>query len=238
VAAPTGATNDFDVLDVDVGGEDFMMMFEATYGALPTTRVVATPSGGQHYYWKHRPGLRLSASRLAPNIDVRTTGGYAIVKGPGYRTLVDAPIAPWPSKMLELLDEAEAQRWQRFDAAVAEGDEARRNTPIKQEEGRPIAYEINYAFRALNNAALELRNCPADSHRRNHLLNALSYKMGRLIARGWISRDRVEDYLWRACRACGLLEDPEDGPVRTRRTMVSGIEAGMLVPYRDIRWQG
>jgi hypothetical protein len=112
VAAPTGAVNNFDVLDVDRGGEDFIMMFEATHGPLPTTRVVGTPSGGQHYYWKHHAGLKLSAGLLAPNVDIRTTGGYAIVKGAGYRTLVDAEIAPWPSKMLELLHEAaEARRY-------------------------------------------------------------------------------------------------------------------------------
>jgi hypothetical protein len=246
--APTGAVNDFDVLDVDRGGEDFMAMFEATYGALPLTRVVSTPSGGQHYYWKHRPGLKLSASRLAPNIDIRTTGGYAIVKGPGYRTLVDAEIAPWPSQMLELLEEAEEQRWQRFDATtmplmgvVSEG-EAELVTPIKEAaigEGfpEPIAYERNYAQRSLDNACQELRSCPADSHRRNHLLNALAYKMGRQIVRGWIRRGWVETYLWKACKACGLLDDPDDGPERTWRTMVSGIEAGMLRPYDDIRWR-
>src|SRR6516164_1287530 len=50
VGAPTGAVNGFDVLDVDVGGEDFMVMYECTYGALPITRIVGTPSGGQHYY--------------------------------------------------------------------------------------------------------------------------------------------------------------------------------------------
>jgi hypothetical protein len=137
--------------------------------------------------------------------------------------------------MLELLHEAEEQRQQCFLMGVVPERSDQRNTPIKQE--RPIAYEINYAFRALNNACEELRSCPADSHRRNHLLNALSFKMGRLIVRGWIGRKRVEEYLWRACRANGLLEDPEDGPARTRRTMVSGIEAGMLKPYRDIRWQ-
>ncbi|NJA56508.1 bifunctional DNA primase/polymerase, partial [Streptomyces sp. NEAU-H3] len=53
---------------------------------LPATVRVATPSGGAHLWLSAPAGLtvRNSASRLAPGIDVRGTGGYLV--GPGSRT--------------------------------------------------------------------------------------------------------------------------------------------------------
>jgi hypothetical protein len=95
---------------------------------------------------------------------------------------------------------------------------------------RPTAYQTNYAKRALGNACYELRHC--GEGRRDHLLNVLAYKMGRLIARGWITRERVESYLLKSCEACGLLTD--DGLQQCRDTIDSGIRAGMKMPYHDI----
>jgi hypothetical protein len=91
-------------------------------------------------------------------------------------------------------------------------------------------YEKSYAKRALQNAWAELRSC--EQGRRNHLLNVLSYKMGRLIVRGWISRKQVEKFLLMACADCGLLAD--DGEKQCRDTIESGINAGMLRPYHEI----
>src|SRR3974390_2290144 len=56
-AAPSGAVNGFDVLDVDRGGEDWLALYEAQYG-LPSTRIVATRSGGLHHYFHHRVGMK------------------------------------------------------------------------------------------------------------------------------------------------------------------------------------
>jgi hypothetical protein len=61
--------------------------------------------------------------------------------------------------------------------------------------------------------------------------------MGRLIVRGWVKRDRVEDLLMRACKAIGLIDDPDDGPAKCEATIASGIKAGMKQPYHDIRWK-
>jgi hypothetical protein len=91
----------------------------------------------------------------------------------------------------------------------------------------PTDYQINYAKKALANACFELRRCEAG--RRNHLLNVLAYKMGRLIVQGWISRERVEDYLLKCCEANGLLAD--DGIGQCSATLASGIDAGMKRPY-------
>jgi hypothetical protein len=99
--APTGAVNGFDVLDVDPrhGGDAWLASQD-----LPETRVHETRSGGRHYFFKHRPGLQCNESRIAPGVDVRTTGGYVIWwPMAGRRVLSDAPIVDWPVALIEVL---------------------------------------------------------------------------------------------------------------------------------------
>ena len=45
--------------------------------------------------------------------------------------------------------------------------------------------------------------------------------MGRMVARGWIDKSRVEAALTDACRANGLFKD--DGPKGVRDTLASGL---------------
>jgi hypothetical protein len=106
VGAPTGSASGIDVLDIDRSGEDWLATYEATHG-LPSTRIVATRSGGLHIYFQHRVGMKCSAGLLASNVDIRSTGGYVILwDQAGCKVLCDAPIAPWPGPMLQLLHEA------------------------------------------------------------------------------------------------------------------------------------
>jgi hypothetical protein len=111
VGVPTGSVNGFDVLDVDTkdgkGGEAWLALFEASHG-FPITRTHATRSGGLHFFFQHRPGLRCSEGLIAPGVDVRSTGGYVILwPAAGYRVLSAAPIAPWPGALIAALHEAE-----------------------------------------------------------------------------------------------------------------------------------
>ncbi|MFF0745724.1 bifunctional DNA primase/polymerase [Streptomyces sp. NPDC004111] len=80
---------------------------------LPPTVTVLTPSGGRHLWLTGPPGVDIpnSASRLAPGIDVRGTGGYLV--GPGSLTThgvyrlapgtAHLPAAPCPAPLLALL---------------------------------------------------------------------------------------------------------------------------------------
>ena len=90
--------------------------------------------------------------------------------------------------------------------------------------------EANYAEQALSNAGWELRVCPVG--KRNRKLNVLAFNMGRLIARNWIGRLKVESCLMQACASNGLLKD--DGIEQCRATLASGINAGMRYPYHNI----
>ena len=90
--------------------------------------------------------------------------------------------------------------------------------------------ERAWAEAALDGNAAELAACGEGG--RNHALNAKAYRMGRMVARGWIEKSRVEAALTDACRANGLFKD--DGPKGVRDTLASGLRGGMAKPCADL----
>ncbi|MFD7017937.1 bifunctional DNA primase/polymerase [Streptomyces sp. NPDC059161] len=116
---------------------------------IPETVVVITPSGGRHIWLTGPPDAVVpnSASRLAPGIDIRGSGGYLV--GPGslssrgvYRlapgTAHLGP-APCPRALLDLLTPpTRPQRAQRYDGHQGQGlvqfvlaaQEGQRNTRL------------------------------------------------------------------------------------------------------------
>jgi Bifunctional DNA primase/polymerase, N-terminal len=79
VGVPTGEASGLFVIDVDSGrhveAQDWL---ERVSPDLPPTRQHATKSGGWHILFKHRAGLRNTASKLAKGVDTRGDGGYII----------------------------------------------------------------------------------------------------------------------------------------------------------------
>jgi hypothetical protein len=218
IGVATGAITGIDVVDIDTrhGGDRW---FHENRNRLPQTRTHVTQRDGWHLIYRHVPGLRTSASRIAPGVDIRAGGPYIIWwPSHGCRVLCDGPVQEFPAW---LADEG---------IGVTSKPDRTDVTPILFDVRPPTQYESNYAKRALGNACFELRQCPDGS--RNNLLNALAYKMGRLIVRGWITCERVESYLLKCCEANGLLAD--DGLAQCRLTIASGINAGMKRPYHDI----
>lgn len=74
----TGEASGVDVLDID--GQEGMLSFrswEALGQTILATRTHTT-SRGQHILLRHIPGVRNSASKIAPGIDVRGDGGYIV----------------------------------------------------------------------------------------------------------------------------------------------------------------
>ena len=90
--------------------------------------------------------------------------------------------------------------------------------------------ERAWAQAALTGVATALAACGEGG--RNHALNASAYRMGRMVARGWIDKSRVESALTDACRANGLFKD--DGPKGVRDTLASGLRSGMAKPCEDL----
>lgn len=97
IGVATGAASGFTVLDEDPrsGGD-------ADALNLPETLAAETPSGGRHFYFKDA-GIRNSASKIAPGIDVRGEGGYVIVPpSEGYRWINnDSSLAEFPAWLLD-----------------------------------------------------------------------------------------------------------------------------------------
>jgi hypothetical protein len=225
VAVATGAVSGIDILDIDPRHDGDRWLFEHS-DQLPQTRIHETRGGGWHFIFKHSVGLR-SDPKVAPGVEYLSGGRWA-VWWPSHAcpVLCEGPVAELPGWLYETLIRSETGRGKM-------GTTCNGVVPISPLP--PTAHEINYAKKALGNAFLELRSCPAggpNKEGRNTKLNALAYSMGRLIARGWITRGRVESMLLKGADQCGLIAD--DGLRQCRATIDSGINAGMKRPYHDI----
>jgi hypothetical protein len=110
VGFATGAVSGIDVLDLDPTGNDW---YGQKLWALPQTRAHQTQRG-LHLLFRHAPGLRCSTSRIAPGVDVKADGGYAIFWPRQGLAVKDLPLAEWPGWLLQLAleqkDEGSAKR--------------------------------------------------------------------------------------------------------------------------------
>ena len=229
VGVPTGARVGFWVLDIDldrdkgVDGATALTRLEAEHGPLPHTAESRTPRGGRHLLFNWNPARPITNSRgaLPDGIDVRGDGGYFIVPpskrqdGARYvwKDLHDQPVQA-PEWLYELIGRKPNSKGR-----------AQANT------SRPGGTrEEIYAGAALDGAARELSTAPVG--KRNDSLNAIAYRLGRMVARGWLSRQEVELRLLAAAHACGLVGD--DGEHSARATIKSGLEAGLQQPHPDL----
>jgi len=121
---------------------------------------------------------------------------------------------------------------EKFDFKPDNEDEpAAKNETPKSFDAPTGKREINYAAAALHGVAEELRQTAKGD--RNDTLNGVAYRLGRMIARGWITRDVVECALFAAADAAHLVRD--DGAAAARATVKSGIEAGIKEPHEDLQ---
>jgi hypothetical protein len=101
IGVPTGPASGFVVLDIDPrhGGDEWL---REHCNGLPPTRIHRTRSGGLHFLFKDVPGLRNSAGRVAPGVDIRGDGGY-IVWWPasGCEVYQDEPLVDCPPWLLD-----------------------------------------------------------------------------------------------------------------------------------------
>jgi hypothetical protein len=117
IGIPTGPVNNIWVMEADtpkghaVDGLASRKQLEATYGPLPDTFQVISPTGSLHDYWQWPDDgtvIRNSTSKIAAGIDVRGVGGMVLAPPtlrPGvgvYRVGKDVPIAKAPAWLIEL----------------------------------------------------------------------------------------------------------------------------------------
>ncbi len=99
-----------------------------------------------------------------------------------------------------------------------------------RQHGEVSAREIAFAGSALARNKIELANCAGGG--RNNLLNAISYRMGRMVGAGWIDRPVVESGLTDACVGNGLTRG--DGLASVLGTIRSGLDSGVANPHEPL----
>ena len=204
----------------------------ADHGNLPNGPRTKTGGNGLHLIFKQSDGVKLGNGEgsLPDGINVRGAGGYVV--GPGavrpdgaiYEVAEDGPdlaeafasgtIPMVPGWLVDILRKSEGKN----DAAPAQG------------MGVPDDRERAFATAALTNCIVEIQQAARGT--RNNTLNSVAYRLGRMVARGWIEEQAVIGGLSRACHANGLVSD--DGMETVRRTIESGVTAGRTHPYPDL----
>lgn len=103
-AIPMGRASGLAVLDLDVkDGKDGIAALR-DLGLDPDTLTpcnVETMSGGRHLYFRWPEGLGCSVNKIAPGVDVRSEGGYAIAPGATGEAGSYSPADPVPADLPE-----------------------------------------------------------------------------------------------------------------------------------------
>jgi Bifunctional DNA primase/polymerase, N-terminal len=187
--------------------------------------------GGVHVYFKAPPDFGNGTGDLPPGVDVRGSGGLVIAPGSirpdnGKQYLPDDDhpdlAAAFAAGTIPVLP-AFVQEIIKPSRPPAE--------PVVVTRQRGRRFEC-YAASALECVAREL-SAKAPDTGRNNTLNGSAYRMGRMVARGWITRSEVERVLFCAATNCGLVKDTDAEAVRA--TIASGLNAGMLQPHPDLK---
>lgn len=179
----------------------------------PATYTVATPSGGQHLYYRQPTDtpLRSTTGRLGWLIDTRGHGGYVVAAGTqledgGYTVLDGAPVAELPGWL--------ADRLAGLDHATRD----RTAGPVQLNTG----HLDRYLARAIERTVSHVLASPDEGH--NKALFGAACSLGELVASGAVSADDVTAALLPAGVAVG---QPERDALATIR---SGLRHGAKRP--------
>jgi len=196
------------VIDCDrhPGGNDGVKAFNSLLGVnggnlahVPMTR---TARGGAHLFLKQPKGEPFGNGRgeLPDGIDVRGVGGFVIApgavlpNGQSWRPINGTPL------LAEAFKAGTIPELPQWLAGIIRPNR-RPNGNGTDEYARNLAKMgatsssrgQAYAAAALNGAVAELSAVP--SGKRNEMLNAVAFRLGRMIARGWIDEKTVADAL-------------------------------------------
>ena len=212
IGVPTGAPIGAWVLDIDPkhGGPDTLAALEAQHGVLPATLTAETTSGGRHYFFKHKAGVR-NRGALGAGIDVRGDGGYVIAAGSvpavghPYRWLVDMEPVDAPDWLLELVLPRSYDSTTMYQAPSVSG-----------------TINDRYVERAVQSELDDLAMEPMGN--RNNRLNDAAFRMGTFVGAGALSESEARALLQDVARGWG-----RDFP-RCCKTIDNGLKAGKMHP--------
>lgn len=208
------------ILDIDMkdginGIANFHQLVEDHGGTYPETRTEKTPSGGLHFFFKHRDGVKRSVSKLALNIDVMTNGHVVIAPsicadGRAYKALNALPIA-------------EMDDW-LFDLITSLADKVRQVDAVKDRPpAAPAAGDTPYGLAALEDECNGLAATLPGSQ--NDELSRSAFRMGQLVAGGQLTQETAESRLWSTVSMWEGLNEH-----KTRDTLTRQLKEGMAHP--------
>jgi len=200
----TGEASGIWALDFDgeEGQESLLRLYSYTDGEVDPERVVHTPKGGTHWYFKTVPGKRISNSvrKFMPGVDVRGEGGYVAAppskrpEGP-YKTRLDGTPGLPPDDVVEEAIRAST----RSSGGGGGGD----GEPPTVEPGQGADLHVEHA-RSL---------AQAEPGTRNNLLNAYAYQLAGYCEHGELDEDDVRNDLEDAALRAGLSESEVRGTI-------------------------
>lgn len=185
------------------------------------TLMVATPSTGVHIWWRQPrgAGVRNSASKVTPFVDIRADGGYAILPpSANHEGAYEWLNLEWDEGTSEI---ATAPPW-LVDLCT------RAQRPIRLVRASDIPLQAGhgttYGLRALE---AELgRLAVAHEGTRNDTLVRAAYRAGQLVSGDQLDAHHVADQLLAVALRIGLDEREAQGTIR------SGMSAGARQPRR------
>jgi hypothetical protein len=213
IGVPTGESSSLAVIDIDPrnGGEAWLAAQK-----LPKTRIHATRSGGSHFLFRHRQGLKCGVGRTAPGVDVRAEGGYFIWwPAAGFGVHCDALPADWPFPNLV---PPPSGAFQPFAEPRLQGEHA----PLRgrPQQTRDLRKRTKYILRIVEMAPPSTRN---------DRLFWPACRFGEIAAEGLLNPPVAEQVLTSAAHFNGLVRD--DGLGQVRATIASGLTTGLAQPY-------
>lgn len=205
VGVPTGTASGLDVLDIDPhhGGDRWWIAY---MHRIPAIRMHRTGSGGLHVLFRHHERVRNTESKVAPGVDTRGEGGYAIWWPAAGCAVVEAPVAPWPEWLL--------RRVLKRPRKVAQP--ARTYQPL---DNGDAAQRI--AERVLS------RLEQAQEGQRHYTLRKAAYTIGGLLDRLPFGEAEAAARLVQAVEKAGAAD-----LVNARKTADWGISCGQVAPMK------
>jgi hypothetical protein len=238
------------VIDVDrhPGGADGVAAFQALVDAnwLPIGPVTKTAGGGFHYIFRQPAGEPFGDTKgsLPDGVEVR---GAGLIVAPGsirpdgamWRgrpSLGEAfpkglvPELPdWIAALIRTSKPAKA-RAPKEEKPTPEAEPTPSAAPSGQRKASPETC-ANWTAAALTGNAAELAKALPGT--RNNLTNALAYRMGRMVAPGWIAERTVIDAFLAASTSNSKIAD-DGGQEPILATIMSGLTAGKRKPLHDL----
>jgi hypothetical protein len=199
------------VLDVDPrNGGDATIRALAVKHSFPRTPRARTGNGGWHLFFRYQPGIRGSARKLGPGVEVKSTGGY-IVAPPSFTGPSDAgrgglyvwevspfevPPPPLPAWLVEMLLPPPKRTSPSFTSDAHGGD--------------------------FEGAARFLERTPSGN--RHHVLYWATCCAGEVVDSRAISEQDAIRRLTEAATAAGMTG--ADEVIEVRRTIQDGLKRG------------